>query len=100
MMVRGYLPVPRPKDIVYANIDLAVDIAEGLAARGHSVDFYAPIGSKLKRANVVDCKLRPLATNLEEFRELLFSTDQLIHGISQLWDNYMADEMFKRALAG
>jgi glycosyltransferase involved in cell wall biosynthesis len=100
MMVRGYLPVPRPKDIVYANIDLAVDIAEGLARRGHQVDFYAPMGSELKRARVVDCSLRPLATNLDEFRALLFDTDQLIHGISQLWDNYMADEMFKRALAG
>lgn len=100
MMVRGYITVPRPKDIVYANIDLAVDIAEGLAKRGHKVDFYAPMGSKLKLATVVDCNLRPLVTNLEEFRELLFNTDQLIHGVSQLWDNYMADEMFKRAVAG
>lgn len=100
MMVRAYIPVPRPKDIVYANIDLAVDIADGLAKRGHSVDFYAPIGSKMKHANVVDCNLRPLTTNLEEFRELLFNTDKLIHGVSQLWDNYMADMMFKKALAG
>jgi glycosyltransferase involved in cell wall biosynthesis len=100
MMVRAYIPVPRPKDIVYANIDLAVDIAEGLARRGHSVDFYAPMGSHLKRANVVDCNLPPLTTNLEEFRELLFNTDKLIHGVSQLWDNYMAETMFTKALAG
>lgn len=100
MMVRAYLPVPRPKDIIYANIDLAVDIAEGLAKKGHTVDFYAPMGSKLKRANVVDCNLRPLATNLEEFRNLLANAEHLVHGVAQLWDNYMADEMFKRALAG
>src|SRR4051812_47859803 len=99
MMVRGYLPVPRPKDIVYANIDLAIDIAKGLARRGHSVDFYAPLGSKLNKAKVVDCNLRPLATNLDEFRDLLANAEHLIHGVSQLWDNYMADEMFKRALA-
>jgi len=98
MMVRSYLPVPRPKDIVYANIDLTVDIAEGLSRRGHTVDVYAPIGSKLKRAGVVTCNLRPLATNLEEFRQLLFNTESLIHGIPQLWDNYMAYEMFNRAL--
>ena len=100
MMVRAYIPVPRPKDIVYANIDLAVDIAEGLVKKGHSVDFYAPMGSRLKRANIIDCKLRPLASNLEEFQELLYNTDKLIHGLPQLWDNYMADQMFKGALAG
>ena len=34
MMVRGYIPVPRPADIIYAPIDLAVDIAKGLSAKG------------------------------------------------------------------
>lgn len=100
MMVRGYIPVPRPKDMIYANIDLAVDIAEGLAKRGHSVDVYAPMSSKLKRANIEDCNLRPLVTNVEEFRDLLADTEKLIHGVPQLWDHYMADNMFKRALAG
>lgn len=100
MMVRAYIPVPRPKDIVYANIDLAVDIAEGLVRRGHTVDFYAPMGSHLKKSNVQDCKLPPLVHNLEEFRELLFNTDKLIHGLPQLWDEYMAKIMFDKATAG
>jgi glycosyltransferase involved in cell wall biosynthesis len=99
MMVRGLIPVPRPKDLIYANIDLAVDIAEGLARKGHTVDFYAPMGSKLKRAHVQTCNLRPLVTNVEEFRNLLGDSERLFHGIVQLWDHYMADVMFKRALA-
>jgi glycosyltransferase involved in cell wall biosynthesis len=100
MMVRSYIPVPRPKDIVYANIDLAVDIAEGLARRGHIVDMYAPMGSQLKRAKVQDCNFPAPVHNLEQFRELLFNTDKLIHGLPQLWDEYMARDMFQRAKAG
>jgi glycosyltransferase involved in cell wall biosynthesis len=100
MMVRGYIPIPRPKDIVYANIDLAVDLAEGLARRGHTVDFYAPLGSQLKKSSIVDCDLPPLVHSLEEFRELLFNTDKLIHGLPQLWDEYMARVMFEKAAAG
>jgi glycosyltransferase involved in cell wall biosynthesis len=100
MMVRAYIPVPRPKDIVYANIDLAIDIAEGLARRGHSVDFYAPMGSSLKRSHIRDCKLPPLIHNQEEFRELLFNTDKLIHGLPQMWDEYMAKIMFEKASNG
>jgi glycosyltransferase involved in cell wall biosynthesis len=100
MMVRAYIPVPRPKDIVYANIDLAVDIAEGLARRGHTVDMYAPMGSQLKNVRVQDCDMPPLAHNLDEFRELLFNTDKLIHGLPQLWDEYMARRMFQRSING
>lgn len=100
MMVRAYIPAPRPKDIVYANIDLAVDIAEGLSRRGHKVDFYAPMGSKLKQARVKDCNLPPLVHNLEEFRELLSNTEKLIHGTTQLWDEYMARTMFRKASSG
>lgn len=100
MMVRAYIPVPRPKDIVYANIDLAVDIAQGLTRRGHQVDFYAPMGSQLKKVSIQDCSLPPLVRNLEDFRELLFNTDKLIHGLPQLWDEYMVRVMFQKAAAG
>lgn len=100
MMVRAYIPMPRPTDIVYANIDLAIDIAEGLTRRGHKVDMYAPMGSQLKKVSVQTADLPPLAHNLEQFRELLFNTDKLIHGLPQLWDEYMARIMFQRANAG
>lgn len=100
MMVRGYLPVPRPLDIIYAPIDLAVDIAEGLAQRGHQVDFYAPLGSKLHRVTVQDCQLRPLVHSQQEFRDLLSSSEMVNHYIPGLWDQHFATEMFARAAQG
>lgn len=100
-MVRGYLPVPRPSDIIYAPIDLASDIANGLTERGHKVDYFAPTGSSLAKANVVSDNLRPLVTNNEEFRELLGTSNERMNNyMPSLWDNYLAEEMFKRARAG
>lgn len=100
MMVRGYIPVPRPADMIYAPIDLAINIAEGLSRRGHRVDFYAPFGSKVPRANVETCDLRPLVKSDKDFHELISDTDQLLHGVPELWDSYMAQCMFKRARRG
>lgn len=100
MMVRGYLPVPRPADIIYAPIDLAAALAKGLTERGHSVDFFAPIGSHLPGVQMETLNLRPLATNEAEFRALI--TDPALQGHVQpaIWDDYMAREMFKRAARG
>lgn len=99
MMVRGYLPAPRPDDIVYAPIDLAVTIGEGLAKRGHKVDFYGPEGTKLK-VPVKTRKLRALASNYKEFQKLLGSVDLLTHYVPSLWDQYLSSEMFLRASKG
>jgi glycosyltransferase involved in cell wall biosynthesis len=98
-MVRGYIPAPRPKDIIYAPIDLAVAVAEGMQRRGHQIDFYGPVGTKLK-SGVQDLGLRPLARNQEEFRQVIDNLDLLIHQIPGLWDGWMAQEMFKQAAAG
>lgn len=100
MMVRGNLPVPRPSDIIYAPIDLAVAIAEGLAAKGHEVDFFAPLGSKLSGVSIETLNLRPLATNEPSFRQLI--TDPGIQGHAQpmMWDLMFAHEMFRRAAEG
>lgn len=100
MMVRGYMPVPRPADIIYAPIDLAQAIAEGLARRGHAVDFFAPLGSHLNNAEVVSLNMRPLATNETEFRKLVVDPGLQGHVQPAMWDGYMAAEMFKRAAAG
>lgn len=100
MMVRGFLPVPRPADMVYAPIDLAAAVAESLSRRGHKVDFYAPIGSHIKRVNVVDCNLRPLATNLQEFRELQHDPWRTPHYVPSIWDSYMVNCMFQKAVVG
>lgn len=100
MMVRGYLPVPRPADVIYAPIDLAITIAEGLAKRGHTVDFFAPDGSKLTGARVETMGLRPLALSEAEFRDIVNDPGLRGHMQPALWDGYMGDEMFKRAARG
>ena len=100
MMVRAYLPVPRPADMIYAPIDLAVAIAEGLAKRGHKVDLFAPLGSHLKQANVESLNLRPLATNQIEFQSVLNDSAKMSHYVPGLWDSYMVNEMFARASKG
>lgn len=99
MMVRGYLAAPRPKDIVYAPIDLAIAIGEGLVKRGHTVDFYGPLGTKLE-TGVVTKNLRPLVQNQPEIRDLFGDTARMSHYVPELWDRYLSNEMFKRAKKG
>lgn len=100
MMVRGYIPVPRPADIVYAPIDLAVAVAKGLVARGHEVDFFAPNGSALPGVNVETLNLRALINNEAEFLATINDAGLQGHVQPSLWDGYFAREMFKRANNG
>ena len=98
-MVRGYVPVPCPSDIIYAPIDLALRISEGLIDQGHEVTFFAPSGTRLQ-VPTETAKLRPLIHDLHEFRELLADTGRMSHNLPGLWDQYMAKVMFERAKAG
>lgn len=102
MMVRGYIPAPRPVDMIYAPIDLAVAIAEGLATKGHTVDFYGPLGTKLNAPNltVQTRNLRPLVHDQKETSELFRDTDLLTHYVPGTWDRYLSNEMFERASKG
>ena len=101
MMVRGYIPAPRPKDIIYAPIDLAVSLSRGLAKRGHTVDFYGPLGTQIGDGVTVQTKnLRPLIHNQQEMTQLFHDVALTTHYIPQLWDNYLAAEMFQKAKAG
>lgn len=102
MMVRGYIPVPRPVDMIYAPIDLAVALAKGLGARGHTVDFFAPLGAEFHAPNVnfVNLNLRPLVHNQKEAVELFHNMPLLTHYVPSLWDSYMVNEMFTQAKQG
>lgn len=101
MMVRGYLPAPRPKDIIYAPVDLALAISDGLVKRGHSVDFYGPLGSEAPKGVTVRTRnLRPLIHNQPEMRELFGDTARMTHYVPELWDKYLVSDMFKRAKQG
>ncbi len=99
-IVRGYLPAPRPDDMIYAPIDLAIAITEKLVERGHTVDYYGPIGSHLRASNVVTLNQRARVKNYEEFAQLLGDSDMLAHNAPGMWDNFFVREMFERAAKG
>jgi glycosyltransferase involved in cell wall biosynthesis len=98
-MVRGYLPVPRPVDMIYAPIDVAQTLALGLTDRGHQVTFFGPMGTNLSTP-IETLNLRPLAHNREEFASLMSNPAMMSHNVPGLWDQYMVREMFERASNG
>jgi len=102
IMVRAFIVMPRPDDMIYAPIDLAVAIAKGLGARGHQVTVFGPLGTEIDAKNVTveTMNLRPLVENQAQFEELLSDTELLVHGQPWLWDRYMVNEMYKRAGKG
>jgi glycosyltransferase involved in cell wall biosynthesis len=98
-MVRGYLPVPRPSDMIYAPMDVAQALCSGIVARGHQVTFFGPLGTKLD-VPTETLKLRPLARSEAEFTNLMFDVAVTTHNIMAMWDQKMVWEMFERARAG
>lgn len=94
--------MPRPIDMIYAPIDLAVAAAKGLAARGHQVTVFAPLGTEIHGENIKieTLNLRPLVSTQDDFATLLKRTDDILHDMPGLWDRYMSNEMFERAAHG
>lgn len=100
-MVRSYMPVPRPSDILYAPIDLAVAISEGLASRGHDITFYAPEGSKLSpNIHIQSLGLQPLIHNEKQWVDHLNTIKPHLHYVPWLYDNKYVQDMFERASQG
>src|SRR5215471_7074158 len=99
MMVRGFIPAPRPVDVAYSPLDVALAIAESLARKGHSVDLYSPSGSSAKVATKTR-GLRPLVKSRADMESLTQNTDLIAHYMPGLWDHYLALDMFKRASKG
>lgn len=100
-MVTGHFTTPPPEGIVYAPMDIAVGVAEGLAKKGHRVDFYGPEGTKVNFGRVVSVGLRPLQQNGGD--EILKSPDVgggEVNKIFNLWDQYLIAQMFKEAEKG
>jgi len=90
MMVSGQFTIPQPKDVVYAPMDIASYISEELVKRGHCVDFYAPMGSKVKASRIISGGLKPLNALLSKFEQ---GAD--LGKIFYLWDQYLISLMFK-----
>lgn len=100
MMVRSYIASPTPNDIAYSPTTVAMAIAEGLAAKGHSITFFGPEGTRLEGVAVETCNVRPLATTQQQLYELVAVTDLFQDYIPSLYDQYMVKTMFERAAAG
>lgn len=99
-LVKGYITAPPPSDIVYAPFDIAMSVADGLADRGHAVDFYAPEGSHLDKANLVTLGQAALVSNQQEFMDVLFRAEYTSHNVLALKDQRFAAEMFRRSRKG
>ncbi len=100
MMVRGYLPAPQPDDIIYAPSELAVEIAKGLAERGHELTFFGPQGTHIPGVTIRTMRLRPLVHNQKEFSELVGGNEKQRHYVPSLWDGKLAKAMFVGASKG
>ena len=98
-MVTGQYPTPAPKGVIYAPMDIAVEITEGLAARGHKVDFFGPKGTKVPGAKIVDCGLKPLFDKKGE-AILKKGGDNNLERNKMLWDQYLISRMIDEAKKG
>lgn len=100
-MVTGHFTTPPPFGVIYAPMDIAVAISEGLTRRGHEVTFFAPEGSKIKVSEVRTNKLKALRQN----GELSILAGSNVGGaegakIYNLWDQFLLSAIYKEALEG
>lgn len=99
-MVTGHFVCPQPEGIIYAPMDIARWVSEGLSQKGHLVDFYAPTGSKLAVNRIVSGGLKALQQNGGGILKTINVGDAESHKIFNLWDQYLIALMFQAAAAG
>lgn len=100
-MVTGHYTTPPPFGVIYAPIDIAIAVSEGLERRGHEVTFFGPEGSDVKVSRVESGGLKPLQQN----GGLPILKDNKAGGaeipkVFNLWDQYLLSLMYKEALEG
>lgn len=100
-MVTGHFVTPPPFGVIYAPMDIAVSVSEGLERRGHKVTFFAPEGSKIKVSEVRTSGLKALRQD----GELPILAGPNVGGaekakIYNLWDQFLLSAMYKDALEG
>lgn len=100
-MVTGHYTIPPPFGVIYAPMDIAIAVSEGLQHRGHEITFFAPEGSDIKVSRVESGGLKPLKQN----GGLPILNDKKAGGaevskIFNLWDQYLLSLMYKEALEG
>ncbi len=96
--VASEIPFPTPKDFkeIYAPVDVALNVAEGLAKKGHEVTFFGPIGSRSKICKVVEVPIKPLYKN--EILKPPNSRKEEREKIFNLFDQYIISLIFKENL--
>lgn len=100
-MVTGHYTTPPPFGVIYAPMDIAVAVSEGLQRRGHEVTFFAPEGSDIKVSRVESGGLNPL----QQHGGLSILKNENVGGaeiskIFNLWDQYLLSRIYKGALEG
>ncbi|MBI2639558.1 MAG: glycosyltransferase family 4 protein [Candidatus Sungbacteria bacterium] len=100
-MVSGHFTTPPPPGVIYAPMDIAVAVSEGLAKRGHDVTFFAPEGSKIKVSKNETAGLKPLRQN----GKLAILAGPNVGGaekakIYNLWDQFLLSAIYKESLDG
>ena len=93
------MPFPVPKDFgeIYAPVEVALNIAEGLAKRGHKVTFFGPLGSKSKICETREINISPLYKN--EILKLPGAKEKKEREkIFYLFDQYIIALIFKENL--
>lgn len=96
-MLTGKFPIPVPTERIYAPAMIAQAIAEGLAARGHDVTFFAPEGSRLQ-TRIVSGGLAPLDGHPILREEGV--RDIEVMKLEELWDHYLLSLLFAEARRG
>jgi len=95
--VASEIPFPVPKDFqeIYAPVEVALNIAEGLAKKGHEVTFFGPLGSKSKICRVREIPIAPLYKNeIQRFQK----AEKVKEKIFYLFDQYIISFIFKENL--
>lgn len=100
-MVTGHFATPPPKGIVYAPMDIAVEVSEGLVKKGHEVDFFGPEGTKVNVTRVVSHGLKAL--NQPEGAAITKGQNvgnAEVNKLFNLWDQFLIAKMFAEAKKG
>lgn len=97
-MVTGHFATPPPEGIIYAPMDIAIAVSEGLTRKGHIVDFYGPEGTKVKANKIVSAGLKALK---QPEGEAITKSQNVgnaeVNKIFNLWDQYLIAQMYRAA---
>ncbi|MGI5246692.1 glycosyltransferase [Dactylosporangium sp. CA-139066] len=99
-MVRGWIATPAPPDVVYAPMTVASAVASGLTARGSTVDFYAPRGSRVPGVPLYDGSLDPVVTDRAGFDRVIARATRGDYADLVAADRHLARLMARGAAAG